>query len=135
MAGTLVSLLGGRLQRLPLDVGLGLTPPWTLLSFVTSSVVKVRHGPVVGLGKWVLMCPVPGDLAYGTWIVFEWPCVEQVCSIGVLKLGTSCPQSPADGPATVPSVPVRPRTLLTNYSVLRSRLVHPLFVNSGPLPP
>lgn len=42
---TLVRLLGGSLQRLPL-IGLGgLTRPRTLLRLVTSRVEKVRNGP------------------------------------------------------------------------------------------
>lgn len=66
--GTPVVLLGGNLHRLPL-IGLGgLTPPPTLLTFVTSTVEKVRHGPSEGLGMWNLTCPVPGPpLATGTW--------------------------------------------------------------------
>lgn len=86
-----------------------------MLRLVTSTVENVRHGPDEGLGIWNLTCPVPGDaLAIGTWTYVEWPCVEQIRPIGVLKLGISWRQEPMAGPANVSSDGVRPSSLLTH---------------------
>lgn len=113
----LVAVLGG-----------SLSPCLTLLRLVVSAMVPIRHGPVTGLGSCSLTCADSRPLGpqIGTWITSVWPCRFYAVHRGMeLLFAATCPHEPIAGPATVSTLCVRVRTLVTQRPVMLERR-HPL---------